>query len=103
MLIELLTVPGCPHRAMALARVLTALDQVAGSGVEVVERVIDDPVAAEAAGMHGSPTVLIDGRDPFAHGADPCGSVSCRLYRTPVGVEGAPGVDALADALIRAG
>ncbi|MCX4965819.1 hypothetical protein OHA98_13415 [Streptomyces sp. NBC_00654] len=46
--------------------------------MELVE-VHDEAQAAER-GMNGSPTVLLDGVDPFAPaGAVP--SVSCRLYR----------------------
>jgi hypothetical protein len=48
--------------------------------------------------MAGSPTILVEGRDLF--GADPLEpSISCRLYRSARGVEGAPTVDALVDAL----
>jgi hypothetical protein len=45
--------------------------------------------------MHGSPTLLIDGRDPFAQpGAQ--ASVSCRLYRGADGrASGAPSVTEL--------
>ena len=45
----------------------------------VTERVIDDPLLAAAAGSHGSPTVLIDGHDPFT-AAGIAASVSCRLF-----------------------
>src|SRR4051794_14140426 len=46
-------------------------------------------------GMTGSPTLLIDGTDPFARpGSEP--SLSCRLYPSENGrVEGAPSVDDL--------
>ena len=50
--------------------------------------------AAEA-GMHGSPTLLVDGVDPFAAPGQPP-SLSCRLYRDAAGrADGAPPVDAL--------
>ena len=45
--------------------------------------------------MHGSPTLLIDGVDPFAAPGRPS-SLSCRLYRDATGhADGAPPVDAL--------
>ena len=52
--------------------------------------------------MHGSPTVLIDGSDPFAApGAD--ASLSCRLYRDEAGrVQGAPSAGQLRAALAEA-
>ena len=44
---------------------------------------------AEAASFRGSPTILIDGRDPFARGDEPVG-LSCRIYQTPNGPAGSP-------------
>jgi hypothetical protein len=53
--------------------------------------------------MHGSPTLLIDGVDPFA-GPDQPPSLSCRLYRDEAGrAGGAPSVQALRQALAAAG
>jgi hypothetical protein len=96
--VEVLTVTDCPHRGLTLVRLRAALDRVRLADVVVIERVIDDPAEAIAAGMHGSPTILVDGHDPFAEGGtEP--SVSCRLFRTPKGYDGAPSVGALAVAL----
>jgi predicted DsbA family dithiol-disulfide isomerase len=98
MYIEVLTVPDCPHRAEAVARLRIALAVARTEGAVVSERVILDHAQAAAAGMNGSPTILIDGVDRFA--ADSGGpSVSCRLYPSEAGIEGAPTVDALVDAL----
>jgi hypothetical protein len=100
--VEVLTVTDCPHREMALDRVRQALDRVEASQVVVIERVIDDPELAAAAGMHGSPTVLIDGHDPFtAAGIE--ASVSCRLFPTASGFDGAPTVEDLVAALSQPG
>ncbi len=93
----MLTVSGCPHRSLATTRVQEALDR---SGVDAIiaERIIDDPTEAATMGMAGSPTILVDGRDPFgAAGLEP--SISCRLYRAEAGVDGAPSVNSLIDAL----
>jgi hypothetical protein len=100
--VEVLTVTDCPHREMALDRVRQALDRVGASQVVVTERVIDDPEVAAAAGMHGSPTVLIDGHDPFtAAGVE--ASVSCRLFPTGSGFDGAPSIEDLVVALAQSG
>lgn len=100
--IEVLTVSDCPHREMTLDRVRQALDRIGASEAVVAARVIDDMEVAAAAGMHGSPTVLIDGHDPFrAAGTE--ASVSCRLYSTATGFDGAPSVDDLVVALSRPG
>ncbi|MFF2921780.1 organomercurial lyase [Streptomyces celluloflavus] len=100
MRITVLTVPECPNAPLAVERVTAAL---AGrsAAVELVE-VLDQAQATEL-GMTGSPTVLLDGVDPFAPaGAVP--SISCRLYREADGaVSGAPSVAALRAALDGAG
>ena len=91
--LTLLTVPACPHAALFEERLAAAL---AGHPDTVVHRrqVTDEREAAEA-GMHGSPTLLIDGVDPFAAPGRPS-SLSCRLYRDATGhADGAPPVDAL--------
>ncbi|UUV35857.1 alkylmercury lyase family protein [Amycolatopsis roodepoortensis] len=73
-----LSVPDCPHVALVddLLRVVLA-DR---PGVRVVHREVLDQDQAEREGMRGSPTLLVNGTDPFAEpGSQP--SVSCRLFR----------------------
>ncbi|MFE4801538.1 organomercurial lyase [Streptomyces sp. NPDC056708] len=96
MRITVLTVPGCPNAPLAMERVTAAL---AGREAEVELVEVHDQAQAAERGMNGSPTVLLDGVDPFAPaGAVP--SVSCRLYRDADGaVAGAPSVAALRAAL----
>jgi hypothetical protein len=49
--------------------------------------------------MHGSPTILVDGVDPFA-GPGAAASLSCRLYRNSEGrADGAPSVRQLRRAI----
>jgi hypothetical protein len=101
MKLTLLTVPACPNAAAFEERLAAAL---AGHPGAVVHRreVADEREAAEA-GMHGSPTLLIDGADPFA-GPDDAPSLSCRLYRDTAGrTGGAPPVEVLIQALAEAG
>jgi Alkylmercury lyase len=92
MRITVLTVPECPNAALAMERVAAALAGRAAQ-VELVE--VDDRARAAGLGINGSPTILVDGVDPFAtEGTAP--SVSCRLYRGPDGaVSGAPSVASL--------
>ena len=61
--------------------------------VTVTERQVDSDADAKRWGMRGSPTILIDGDDPFGTEADEP-SMSCRLY-----AGGAPTVADLAAAL----
>ncbi len=67
------------------------LDQL---GVRVRYQRIETPEAALEHGFRGSPTVLVDGVDPFF---DPSARVglACRVYRTPEGLAGRPTIDQL--------
>jgi len=99
--LTLLTVPGCPHAAAFEERLAAAL--AGHPGAVVRRREVADERQAANAGMHGSPTLLIDGVDPFA-GPDQVPSLSCRLYRDEAGrTAGAPSVQALRQALAAAG
>jgi hypothetical protein len=55
---------------------------------------VGTPEEAEAGPFRGSPTVLVNGRDPFADTDSPVG-FSCRVYRTEGGLAGAPTVEQL--------
>jgi hypothetical protein len=94
--IDLLHVPDCPNRAPTRRNLDVAL---ADSGItaRVREREVIDAAEAARVGMHGSPTVLIDGCDPFGRDG---ASLSCRLYRDATGVHGAPTVAQLVEALV---
>jgi hypothetical protein len=95
--IDLLYVPDCPNRAAARELIELALARTQLAAV-VREQEIHSGEEAERLGMRGSPTILIDGRDPFAGGAGPA-AMSCRLYRRDAGVSGVPPVSQLIEAL----
>jgi len=93
MKLTLLTVPACPNAAAFEERLAAALAD--HPDAVVYRREIADEREAAQAGMHGSPTLLIDGVDPFAAPGQPP-SLSCRLYRDETGrAEGAPPAEAL--------
>ncbi|HEY4410375.1 MAG TPA: hypothetical protein VGO87_10870 [Acidimicrobiia bacterium] len=99
MQIDLLYVPDCPNRDAArnlLARALAFTDRVA----TVREREVHSGEEADRLGMRGSPTILIDGGDPFTPEAGPTG-MACRLYRTDAGLRGVPPLPQLVEALTR--
>ncbi|MEU4710906.1 organomercurial lyase [Nocardia salmonicida] len=98
MKLEILQVPDCPNVSVLEERIREAIGSELVE-VDIVHRVLDTASDAAAAGMTGSPTLLVDGKDPFAvPGQAP--SVSCRLYRSEIGaVSGAPSVVALRGAL----
>jgi hypothetical protein len=100
MRIEILTVPQCPHGPLVEQRLAEVL--AGRPDVMVERRVAETPAQAGQYGMCGSPTVLIDGRDPFPAMADGP-SLSCRLYRDERGqVQGAPSTGQLRAAVAAA-
>lgn len=95
--LTVLTVPDCPNALVLDERLAAVLADRAD--VSVVRRVIEDDGDAARFGMRGSPTLLIDGVDPFAEPGVPA-SVSCRLYRNEDSLaQGVPSVAALRQAL----
>ncbi|WP_053207495.1 hypothetical protein [Jiangella muralis] len=94
---EVLHVPDCPN----LAPMLDRLHEVTAAPVRTREITTDADAAAF--GMAGSPTLLINGVDPFRAPGD-CGcAVACRLYRDHEGrVVPAPSVGQLRRAIATA-
>jgi len=98
MRVDILYVPDCPNLATARAHVREAV-QAAGLDAVVEEVEVATQEEAQRFGMHGSPTILIDGLDAVASVDE--ASVACRLYRTASGVAGSPSVASLVEALSR--
>jgi hypothetical protein len=97
--LTVLTVAGCPNGPLLEERLREVL--AGRSDVTVTRRVVAAQDGAERLGMRGSPTLLVDGVDPFAEPGTPF-SVSCRMYRDEDGrLGGAPPVDALRRAVRR--
>jgi hypothetical protein len=97
--LTLLTVPDCPNAAAFEERLAAVL---AGRPDTVRHREVASEQEAIQAGMHGSPTLLINGADPFAAPGQAPG-LACRLYRDAAGrAAGAPTVEALRRALDQA-
>lgn len=97
MKIELLYFDGCPNWQQTEQHLREAL---AISRVEAIVSCVHvgTPEDAERLQFRGSPTVLIDGADPFASPEQPVG-MSCRVFRSPEGLRGAPTVEQLVDVL----
>jgi hypothetical protein len=84
--VTLLYFDGCPNWETTY-RQLEALATELEFGLD--RRRVDTPEEAERSAFRGSPTVLVDGRDPFATGDEPVG-LACRVYVTDAGLAGAP-------------
>ncbi len=98
--VTVLAVPDCPNVMLLEERLAQVLQ--GRRDLTVSRLVIADQDEAARRGMHGSPTILVDGADPFARpGQRP--SVSCRLYRDGDGqADGAPSVSQLRQAIAEA-
>lgn len=85
--VRLLYFADCPHWRVALDRLL---EEVEGrTDVTVVLQQVGPRQDLEGLGFRGSPTLLVDGADPFARPGDPY-AYSCRVYRTAQGSTGSP-------------
>jgi hypothetical protein len=87
----------CPNWLVTTERIERAIE-AAGVDAEVRLQLITTPEAAEANNFRGSPTILVNGLDPFANPDAPVG-LSCRVYATPVGMAGSPTRDQLTQAI----
>ena len=97
--VTVLYIADCPGWQTALDRIHEAA-HVADVEVRVGTQLIESLDDAQRVGFTGSPTIYLDGVDPFAQpGAIP--ALACRLYRTATGLDNAPTVDQLSEALIR--
>lgn len=78
---------GCPNWKVAEER----LGVIAAErpDITVTRQLVGTLDEAERVGFRGSPSILIDGSDPFA---DPDAGVglACRIFQTPHGPAGAP-------------
>jgi hypothetical protein len=99
--LTVLFVPGCPNAPLLEQRLAGLL--AGWPEARISRQVVCSDEEAARFGMRGSPTLLIDGSDPFpVPGQGP--ALACRLYRSDDGlVQGAPSVPALHLALMRAG
>lgn len=87
---------GCPSWETTDAH-LTNLIAEGGLDATVKYQLIKTQEAAVENNFRGSPTVLIDGVDPFANTVSPIG-LSCRIYKTEHGNAGSPTLDQLKEA-----
>ena len=97
--VTLLYLDDCPNWQVADGRLTDAL-LVLGLDPSIVEhQLISSDEQAKRARFRGSPTILINGVDPFETDDDGPVGLSCRVYRNETGFAGAPTVDELLTAL----
>ena len=95
--VTLLYFDDCPNWNQAAAH-LDLLAAEARGLVVSLQRVetIED---AERLSFRGSPSILVDGIDPFAPDDAPVG-LACRVYSTPNGPAGSPTLEQLRTAIL---
>jgi len=98
--ITLLYFDDCPNWRVADERLAAIAAE--RTDLKVTRHLVDTLEEAERVGFHGSPSILVDGVDVFA-GPDAGVGLSCRVYRTPEGLAGAPTVEQLRAALADVG
>jgi hypothetical protein len=94
----LLYFDGCPNWKVTDERLAEAVQVVARDDLTVHRRNVETANEAVAVGFTGSPTVLVDGQDPFASGDEQVG-LACRVYPTPEGLAGSPSLEQLVEVL----
>jgi len=97
MKVELLYFDGCLHWRVLEKRFREALDLIDDpSTIEYLR--VESQGEAERLRFAGSPSILLNGTDPFTSPTSAIG-VSCRVYSTPDGPSGSPTLDQLVGAL----
>jgi len=91
---------GCPNWQDMERDVRAAAERI-GADLHIDLQKIETQEDAEALSFRGSPTIVLDGQDPFSEPGAPVG-LTCRVYNDGDRFSGSPGVAALEDALRRA-
>lgn len=97
--VTLLYLDHCPNWPLAAERLRAAIARVDNADIRIDWKPVHTISAAAAVGFAGSPTILVDGVDPFPRPAHVDG-LCCRFYDTETGSSGAPSVEQLVAALL---
>jgi hypothetical protein len=97
MRVQLLYFDGCPHWTVLEERLREALELLDDpSTIEYLQ--VESQGEAERLRFAGSPSILLNGMDPFTLPTSAFG-LSCRVYSTPDGPSGSPTLEQLVGAL----
>lgn len=83
--VELLVIPGCPHATLAEALLKVTLNELGLSQTPVYITMIETTAEATRQNFAGSPTIRINGVDPWAQ-PDTGPGLACRLHPSPAGL-----------------
>ena len=90
---------GCPHWRILDERIQDVSTELGRHHLEVSYERVESMEDAERLRFVGSPTLLLDGQDPFAEATAGSFGLSCRIYRTPEGPAGSPTTEQLREVL----
>jgi len=99
--VRLLYFDDCPSWRVAEERLRTALDATGHPDVPIVRERVTTIDEARQRHFCGSPTILVNGVDPFATAHDEP-ALACRVYASDQGREGSPSVAQLTHAVAEA-
>lgn len=86
---------GCPNWEILDRKIAEAL--YGDNDASIIHQRVESTEDAIRLGFSGSPTILVDGVDPFIEQRAPVG-LACRVFRTPDGLAGSPTVEQLREA-----
>ena len=89
MKVELLHIDECPNWEQTGSRLRTALDSVGRTDDAINYILLRTTDEAAKYPFAGSPTILLDGKDPFSNGGT-ITELACRVYQTENGLAGSP-------------
>lgn len=98
--IEIRYFDDCPNWRLTASRIEQVVSDL-GIDAELSLVRVDSPKKAERMRFRGSPTVLVDGVDPWGNPDAPVG-LGCRVYRTESGFAGSPSEAQLRDVIATA-
>jgi hypothetical protein len=90
---------GCQNWRTTYQRLNEVLADAGYEDITVALELIEAPEDAERLRFLGSPTILLDGEDPFEGNVAGGYGLSCRVYSTPDGPAGSPTKDQLREVL----
>lgn len=87
--VQLLHIDECPNWEATGVQLRNALDAVGKPDVDIETILLTTPEEAARYAFAGSPTILIDGEDPFPNGGTTT-DLACRVYNTGDRLAGSP-------------
>ena len=96
--VQLLHIDECPNWEETCVLLRNALDTMGKPDVAIDTVLLTTPEEASRYVFAGSPTILINGQDPFPNGGTTT-DLACRVYNTGTRLAGSPTTEQITQAL----